>query len=93
MSPCGVVTCKVLDPQGSLLTNRMSESLTYGSVGGVGRNPGPYPAVNRRYSVRFRRLQEIRYSVASLGRSCRRLCLSSAFALECASRYTVPTFL
>jgi hypothetical protein len=27
-----------------LLTNRMREILTYGSVGGVGRKPGPYPA-------------------------------------------------
>ena len=24
----------------------MSELLTYGSVGGVGRKPGPYPAAN-----------------------------------------------
>src|SRR5882724_9169461 len=44
MSPCGVVNCKVLGPQGPLLANRMSELLTYGSVGGVGRKPGPYPA-------------------------------------------------
>jgi hypothetical protein len=44
MSPCGVVTCKALDPQGSLLTNRMTQLVTYGSVGGVGRKPGPYPA-------------------------------------------------
>src|SRR5512140_3843047 len=46
MSPCGVVNCKVLGPQGPLLTNRMREILTYGSVGGVGRKPGPYPAAN-----------------------------------------------
>jgi len=46
MSPCGVVNCKVLGPQGPLLTNRMSELLTYGSVGGVGGNPGPYPALD-----------------------------------------------
>ena len=45
-APCGLVTCKVLGPQGPLLTNRMSELLTYGSVGGVGRKPGPYPAAN-----------------------------------------------
>ncbi len=32
--------------KGPLLTNRMSELLTYGSVGGVGSNPGPYPALN-----------------------------------------------
>jgi hypothetical protein len=37
---------QVLGPRGSLLTNRMSESFTYGSVGGVGRKPGPYPAAN-----------------------------------------------
>jgi len=46
MSPCGVVNCKVLGPQGPLLTNRMTELVTYGSVGGVGGNPGPYPAPN-----------------------------------------------
>ena len=46
MSPCGVVNCKVLGPRGPLLTNRMTELVTYGSVGGVGRKPGPYPAVN-----------------------------------------------
>ena len=48
MSPCGVVTCKALGPQGPLLTNRMTQLVTYGSVGGVGRKPGPYPAANRR---------------------------------------------
>ena len=37
---------QVLDPKGSLLTNRMTELVTYGSVGGVGRKPGPYPAPN-----------------------------------------------
>ncbi len=26
------------------LTNRMREFFTYGSVGGAGRKPGPYPA-------------------------------------------------
>jgi hypothetical protein len=36
---------------GLMLTNRMSELLTYGSVGGVGRKPGPYPAHERRESV------------------------------------------
>ena len=35
-----------LGPRGSLLTNRMREIFTYGSVGGVGRKPGPYPAVD-----------------------------------------------
>jgi hypothetical protein len=46
MSPCGVVNCKVLGPRWPLLTNRMTELVTYGSVGGVGRKPGPYPAAN-----------------------------------------------
>ena len=50
MSPCGVVNCKVLGPRGPVLTNRMSELLTYGSVGGVGGNPGPYPAPNERHA-------------------------------------------
>ena len=45
-APCGLVTCKVVGPQGPTLTNRMSELLTYGSVGGVGGNPGPYPALD-----------------------------------------------
>ena len=27
-----------------VLTNRMREYFTYGSVGGAGGNPGPYPA-------------------------------------------------
>jgi len=47
MSPCGVVNCKAFGPLGSLLTNRMTQLVTYGSVGGVGRKPGPYPAPNR----------------------------------------------
>lgn len=50
-APCGVVNCKVLGPQGPLLTNRMSELLTYGSVGGVGGNPGPYPALDARTAL------------------------------------------
>ena len=45
-APCGLVTCKVVGPQGPSLTNRMRELLTYGSVGGVGGNPGSYPAAN-----------------------------------------------
>ena len=53
MSPWGLVNCKALDPQGSLLKNRMSELLTYGSVGGVGSNPGPYPAVNPAITLRL----------------------------------------
>jgi hypothetical protein len=51
MSPCGVVNCKVLGPQGPLLTNRMTELVTYGSVGGVGRKPGPYPALDAAMSI------------------------------------------
>jgi hypothetical protein len=31
-----------------VLTNRMREIFTYGSVGGAGSNPGPYPARNSR---------------------------------------------
>ena len=31
-----------------VLTNRMREYFTYGSVGGAGGNPGSYPAPNRR---------------------------------------------
>ena len=46
MSPWGVVNCKAFGPQGPLLTNRMTQLVTYGSVGGVGRKPGPYPAHN-----------------------------------------------
>ena len=45
-APCGLVNCKVVGPSGPSLTNRMSELLTYGSVGGVGGNPGPYPALD-----------------------------------------------
>ena len=52
-APCGVVNCKVLGPQGPLLTNRMSELLTYGSVGGVGRKPGPYPALDAATAISF----------------------------------------
>ncbi len=45
MSPRGFVNCQAFGPQGPLLTNRMTELVTYGSVGGVGCNPGPYPAL------------------------------------------------
>jgi hypothetical protein len=51
MSPCGLVNCKAFGPQGPSLTNRMSELLTYGFVGGVGRNPGPYPALDAAMSI------------------------------------------
>ena len=50
---CGLVNCKVVGPQGPSLTNRMSELLTYGSVGGVGGNPGPYPAVDAGWPLVF----------------------------------------
>ena len=41
-------------PTGRLvLTNRMRESFTYGSVGGAGGNPGPYPAANSRPASQF----------------------------------------
>ena len=46
MTPWGLVNCKVFGSQEPSLTNRMSELLTYGSVGGVGRKPGPYPAAD-----------------------------------------------
>src|SRR5438067_13860691 len=46
--PCRLWSRKpqVLGPKRSLLTNRLSELFTYGSVGGVGLKPGSYPAVN-----------------------------------------------
>ena len=43
-APCGLVNCKAFGSSGPLLTNRVSETFTHGSVGGVGSNPGPYPA-------------------------------------------------
>src|SRR5438552_10776586 len=43
MSPCGVINCKVLGPPGPLLTKRMREFFTYGSVGGVGGKPRLLP--------------------------------------------------
>jgi len=36
-----------------VLTNRMREYFTYGSVGGAGGNPGPYPAANSRPASQF----------------------------------------
>ena len=50
-APCGLVNCKVVGPSGPSLTNRMSELLTYGSVGGVGGNPGPYPALDAAMTI------------------------------------------
>ena len=46
MTPWGLVNCKVFGLQGPSLTNRVREIFTHGSVGGVGRKPGPYPAPN-----------------------------------------------
>ena len=37
-----------------VLTNRVSESFKHGSVGGVGRKPGPYPAGNAGWRSQFR---------------------------------------
>jgi len=53
MTPWGLVHCKVFGSQKPSLTNRMSELLTYGSVGGVGRKPGPYPALDAAGRVLF----------------------------------------
>src|ERR1022692_2945605 len=39
-----LVSCRFFGPKGPLLTNHMTELVTYGSVGGVGGNSGPYPA-------------------------------------------------
>ena len=47
--PCRLVvssTARLMVPLGPLLTNRMTELVTYGSVGGGGRNPASYPAVD-----------------------------------------------
>jgi len=44
---------QVLGPKGPLLTNRMTESVTYGSVGGVGGNSDPYPAPNAGIALQF----------------------------------------
>ena len=54
--PCRLWSRKpqVLGPKGSLLTNRMTELVTYGSVGGGGRKPASYPA---REVGRFEKLQ------------------------------------
>ena len=48
-----------------VLTNRMSELFTYGSVGGVGRKPGPYPAPNRRPHFPLGRLQGFEHLVCA----------------------------
>jgi len=61
MTPWGLVNCKVFGPQGPSLTNRVSELFTHGSVGGVGRKPGPYPAPKEPVWVLFQR-QEIEFN-------------------------------
>jgi hypothetical protein len=66
MTPWGVVNRKVFGPQGPSLTNRMTELVTYGSVGGVGRKPGPYPAVDAGWRVLFA-FQRYRPSAAQAG--------------------------
>jgi hypothetical protein len=43
-----------------VLTNRMREFFTYGSVGGAGGNPGPYPAPNSRPRCQLRSSAEAR---------------------------------
>ena len=53
MTPWGLVNCKVFGLQGPSLTNRVSELFTHGSVGGVGRKPGPYPADDAIQKVSF----------------------------------------
>ena len=47
---------------------RLSELLTYGSVGGVGRKPGPYPAAN---AGGWRRLPVATWWAARVAQFCR----------------------
>ena len=42
----GSSPARLMVRSGPLLTNRMSELLTYGSVGGGGSDPAPYPAAD-----------------------------------------------
>ena len=55
-----------------VLTNRMREYFTYGSVGGAGGNPGSYPAANAEerqgFAVKPRVVLRHRPGVAQLGR-------------------------
>ena len=67
MSPCGVVTCKAFGSRGPLLTNRMTQLVTYGSVGGVGRKLGPYPAADAGWRV-LSAFQRPRSRAAQAGR-------------------------
>ena len=64
MTPCGLVNCKVFGLQGPSLTNRMREILTYGSVGGGGSNPAPYPAVDAPIALLFHSLHYWRRATA-----------------------------
>ena len=43
-----------------VLTNRMREYFTYGSVGGAGGNPGSYPAANPAGASRLQSLRPVR---------------------------------
>ena len=47
MSPCGVVNCKVLGPQGPLLTNRMSAITHVRVCGGRRAQARPLPGTER----------------------------------------------
>jgi len=49
-----------------VLTNRMSQLLTYGSVGGVGRKSGPYPAANSRPALRLMIMDNLNIHFASV---------------------------
>jgi len=68
MTPWGLVNCKVFGLQGPSLTNRVREIFTHGSVGGVGRKPGPYPAVSPAMALRFA-IKDQRRRVPDLERS------------------------
>ena len=66
--PCRLVvssTARLMVWSGPLLTNRMTELVTYGSVGGGGSNPAPYPAPNRRSRFPFGGLVEFAYGVCA----------------------------
>jgi hypothetical protein len=77
MSPWGLVNCKVNGPPGSLLTNRMSELLTYGSVGGGGSGPTSYPAVDPAMTL-WLAIEDPWGRVADLERSAKRTSRQSA---------------
>ena len=75
MTPWGLVNRKVFGPKGPSLTNRVSELFTHGSVGGVGRKPGPYPAGNSRHASQLTVYENSNIIIAGHARF-RRLCLS-----------------